>query len=326
MSDYGAEDSYHYPTELLLLLQKCVPLLCPAKKDVFQFFRAAGVALLFYSDWESRWRTDPQSVGKYPAVQDVLNRLNQDKSDDALRQRREVIKRVTTWENFSTLWPKDQLNARGLVAEIRQSVHVSDSFTRMKHERERELQEKRDARKRKVDAEREKREQRESIRKEIGALFVEPNHQKRGKALEGLLNGLFASFDILVRESFTIRGAEGEGIIAQIDGAIALDNDFYLVEMKWLNEKVGTGDVAQHVMRVLHRGEGARGLFISASDYTSGARDALREALNYRVHLGTGLYEIIFALEKEADLKQLLRQKIQAAIIDKNPLHPSHLF
>lgn len=43
MTDYYCDDSYPYPTELLVLLQKCIPRLCPAKKDVFQFFRAAGI-------------------------------------------------------------------------------------------------------------------------------------------------------------------------------------------------------------------------------------------------------------------------------------------
>jgi len=37
--------------------------------------------------------------------------------------------------------------------------------------------------------------------------------------------------------------------------------------------------------------------------------------------MATGLHEIIFALEKAADLRQLLRDKVQAAILDKNPLH-----
>jgi hypothetical protein len=100
-----------------------------------------------------------------------------------------------------------------------------------------------------------------------------------------------------------------------------LDNDIYLVEMKWLTDKVGPGDIAQHVTRVLHRGEGARGLFVSATDYTLAARNTLCEALNYRVHIGMGLQEIIFALEKESDLRQMLRAKVQAAILDKNPLH-----
>ena len=98
-------------------------------------------------------------------------------------------------------------------------------------------------------------------------------------------------------------------------------NDIYLVEVKWLMDKVGPGDIAQHVTRVLHRGEGARGLFVSATDYTLAARNTLCEALNYRVHIGMGLQEIIFALEKESDLRQMLRAKVQAAILDKNPLH-----
>jgi len=65
----------------------------------------------------------------------------------------------------------------------------------------------------------------------------------------------------------------------------------------------------------------ARGLFVSATDYTLAARNTLCEALNYRVHIGMGLQEIIFALEKESDLRQMLRAKVQAAILDKNPLH-----
>ncbi len=317
---YGPEASYHWPTELLSLLQKCIPLLCPAKRDVFQFFRAAGVDERFYSDWQARWRTDPGSVSKFPVVRDALNRLNEDPSDKALRHRREIVRRVTAWENFSTLWPDDQLKAKGLVADIRRSVNVADSFTKMNQERERAELEKREARRKELEAARAKREEREAIRKEIAAQFTESNHQKRGKTLEPLLNRLFATFDISVRESFTVRGEEGEGIIAQIDGAVLLDNQFYLVEVKWLKKAVGPGDIAQHVMRVLHRGDATRGIFISATDYTSAAEVALREALNYRVHIGIGLNEIIFALEKSSDVRELLRRKVQAAILDKNPL------
>jgi restriction system protein len=321
VADYGPEDSYHYPTELLALLQDCIPLLCRGKSDVFQFFRAAGVSRDLYSDWETRWRNDSDSVGKYPVVRDVLNKLNARQTNDALRQRREIIKRVTAWENFTTLWEKDRMPAKGLVAEIRQTVKMADAFTKMEREKDEARREQSKAKQAELDAARTRRSQRDAIRKEIGALFSESNHQKRGKALEGLLNRLFTSFDISIRDAFNIRGEEGEGIIAQIDGAIALDNDIYLVEMKWLSEKVGPGDIAQHVTRVMHRGEGARGLFISATDYTPAAQKTLCEALNYRVHIATGLYEIIFALEKEADIRQLLRDKVQAAILDKNPMH-----
>ena len=145
------------------------------------------------------------------------------------------------------------------------------------------------------------------------ALFLEENHQKRGKTLEGLLNRLFVSFDVSVREAFTIQGVEGEGIITQIDGAIELDNRIYLVEMKWLKEKVGPGDVAQHLNRVMYRA-GAGGIFISATDYTLSAQNILCQALSHRVHVAIHLQEIIYALEKESDLTGIMRAKVQAAI------------
>ena len=165
-----------------------------------------------------------------------------------------------------------------------------------------------------------RRDQRESTRREIGALFSEPNQQKRGKAWAGLLNCLFGSFDILIREGFTVQGVEGEGVIAQIDGAIALDNHIYLVEMKWLNEKVGPGDVAQHLDRVMFR-EGARGLFISATDYTPAAKNALCQALNHRVQVGTQLQEIVFALEKATTLRKCFERKSKLRFSIRDPFH-----
>ena len=190
---------------------------------------------------------------------------------------------MTAWESFSTLWPDDQLKAKGFVAEIQQVVNATDSFTRMKQALETEQREKREAKQKELAAERAKRAQRAELHREIGGLFNEPNHQKRGKALESLLNRLFASFDILVREAFTIRGDLGEGVIAQLDGALTIDGDYYLVEMKWLKEKVGPEDISPHVGRVLHRSEAARGIFISATDYTPGAIHMLREALNFQL-------------------------------------------
>jgi restriction system protein len=90
--------------------------------------------------------------------------------------------------------------------------------------------------------------------------------------------------------------------------------------MKWLSEKVGPADISQHVVRVLHRSEAARGLFISATEYTPAAIHMLKEALNFRIHMATGLYELMFALEKQRDLREFFQQKILAATIDKNPV------
>jgi restriction system protein len=83
------------------------------------------------SDLEARLRKDRNSINKYEIVRTVLERLNS-KGEPALRERREILRRVTEFEDFSTCWPSDQLKAKGLVGEISRVIGVKDSFTRMK--------------------------------------------------------------------------------------------------------------------------------------------------------------------------------------------------
>ena len=114
------------------------------------------------------------------------------------------------------------------------------------------------------------------------ALFGEADAQKRGKALEGVLNRLFQVSGILPREAFTLRGWNNEGIIEQTDGVVKIDGEVYLVEMKWLKERAGVPDVSEQLVRVFNRTE-ARGIIISASGFTGPAVTTCREALNNRM-------------------------------------------
>lgn len=41
---------------------------------------------------------------------------------------------------------------------------------------------------------------------------------------------------------------DGLGVVEQIDGVIELQGDLYLVEMKWWQDALGPGDVAQHLV------------------------------------------------------------------------------
>ena len=109
----SAEISHHYPPEILNLLVDAIPLLCRSKRDVLVFFKGAGVASTITADFSQKVETDKDSVNKYEIVREILIRLN-DKGDATLRERREVLKRVVEFEDFSTCWPNDQLNtARG---------------------------------------------------------------------------------------------------------------------------------------------------------------------------------------------------------------------
>lgn len=310
--------SFHYPPELLSLLIDCIPLLNRGKKDVILFFKGAGVPPTMTNDLVRRLNQDKDSIGKYEIARKVLTRLNE-KQEKSLRERREVLKRVCEWEDFSTCWPSDRLKAQGLVAEIRRVVNVKDSFTRMNLEREAEVKQRRAELEKKRQLENQQRAALDEVKKNLFALFKEQNPQKRGKATEKVLNELFKCSGILVREAFVSRGFDGEGVTEQIDGVVEIDGDLYLVEMKWWESPIGVPEVSQHLVRVFSRGQ-ARCIFISASDYTEPAITTCRESLRQVVVVLCRLQELVLLLEKQSELKAFLKEKINASIIHKNPL------
>ena len=156
------------------------------------------------------------------------------------------------------------------------------------------------------------------MKKDLYALFGLADPQKRGKQVEDVLNRLFQTSGILVREAFTRIAPTGEGVVEQIDGVIELDGEIYLVEMKWWDKALGTGEVSQHLVRVFSR-NCARGLLISYSGFTDPAVTICRESLARMVVALCGLEEIVQLLEREDDLAEFLRKKVRAAVIDKNP-------
>ena len=310
---------HHYPPEVLNLLVDTIPLLCRSKNDVLVFFKGAGVPETLTADYKQKLATDRSSVNKYEITREVLSRLN-DKGEVSLREQREILKRVIEFEDFSTCWPADQLKAKGLIAEIRRVVDVKDSFGRMRQEQEAERRKRLEDENRKTAAQVEQKAKIGQVKKELYALFCLTDPQKRGKQLEGVLNQLFKTAGILVREAFTRVAQTGEGIIEQIDGVIELDGEIYLVEMKWWEKPLGTGEVLQHLVRVFTR-NCARGMLISYSGFTDPAVAICRESLSRMVVTLSSLQEIVQLLEREDDLSELLKKKVRAAVIDKNPLH-----
>jgi restriction system protein len=310
---------HHYPPELLRLLVDAIPLLCPSKKDLLIFFKGAGVSSTITGDFAQKIVSDPKSVNKFEIVREILVRLN-DRGEATLRERREVLKRVVEFEDFSTCWPNDQLKAKGLVAEIRRVVDVKDSFGRMRQEQETERKKRLDEEKKKVTELNERRTKLAEVKKDLFSLFGQSDPQARGKRLEEVLNRLFRTSGILVREAFVRVSPSGEGVVEQIDGVIELDGEIYLVEMKWWDKPLGTGEVSQHLVRVFTR-SCARGILISYSGFTDPAVFICKEALARMVVVLAGLQEVVKLLEQEEDLSEFLRKKVRAAVIDKNPHH-----
>lgn len=137
MTSTSADVTFHYPPELFNLLVDVVPLLNRSKQDVLIFFRGAGVQEPMTADIAARLKASPKEVNKYEIAHTILERLNA-KGEVALRERREVLRRVVDFANFDSCWPDDQLKAKGLVASIRDVVNQKDAFTRMNNAREEE--------------------------------------------------------------------------------------------------------------------------------------------------------------------------------------------
>ena len=313
----GLDITYHYPPELLQLLIDTIPRLCKSKRDVFAFLRGAGIDRSMISDLEAQLAADRESISKFHIVRTVLTRVNE-AGETGLRERREVLKRVVEYEDFSTCWPEDRLEAQGLVSRIRSVVDVKDSFTRMRQEREAETRKNLEDKRREAEALRQQQEIIEAIRKDFNRLFAMDDAHKRGKLLEGVLNRLFGADGILVRESFTRVAEPGHGVIEQVDGVVELDGHIYLVEMKWLKEPVGRAELSDHMVRVFSR-SASRGIFISYSEYTTPAIDICKDLSSKVVIVLCTLQEFVMLLESDMNLVEFLKMKIQGSIIDKQP-------
>jgi len=314
--------SYHYPPDLLAVLIETIPTLVKSKKLLLSFFRNAGVSTSILEPYEDIVSKDRNSIKMYDIARELLTALNE-QGDQALSARRRILQAVVDFEDFDTCCYENRRNeARGLVWKVREIVNRKDSFTRMRIEKDKEKLKNIRLKEAALVAEQSKKKERiKKIHSDLSSLIMDNNPHKRGKALEKVLNELFACYEISIRESFTISGENFEGIVEQIDGVIQFEGTYYLVEMKWWKYPIGKSEINHHIVRIQERGGQVRGLYISFSDYTEPSITACRNALNYGVVVVLAKLEEIFKLlETEADLKSWLKTKITAALIDKKPL------
>src|ERR1700730_1934479 len=179
--------SYQYPPELLELLCDAVPVLFRSKQGVIDFFVGAGVPNIHLADWKLKVKQDKESVKKHEVARSILCRLNA-AGDESLAHRREVLKRISEFEDFSSCWESDRYKAQGLVSQIQKLVNVKDSFTRINLEREKERKESQAAYAASVEAKQKEAEQFAVLKRSLYRLFGETDRHKRGKQLESSLN------------------------------------------------------------------------------------------------------------------------------------------
>jgi hypothetical protein len=314
------DTSFHYPPDLLELLVDAIPLLLKGKQAVVLFFRGAGVPEETMADVARIVNEDRDKINKYQIARTVLTRVSEMGEIPAyIKIRREILQRVMEWEDYSTCYPENQLKARGAVANICHVVNVVDSFRRMQRERNEERRKHQDAVDLQVARAQSQKQELGSIRTDFYGLFTETDRAKKGKALEGVMNRWFRHSQILVREAFTLRTESGKDL-EQIDGAIDIDGSLCLVEFKWWEELIGVPEVNQHISRIFLRGTHVRGIIVAYKGYTESAIKTCKEAINAGATISLcTLAEFVNALEHDADLKSMLRAKLHAALLEKNP-------
>jgi hypothetical protein len=320
MAAAAPSNGWQYPPDLLEHAVDAIARLNRGKQQVIDFFTGAGVPATYLTDVSTQVRADKSGISKFEIARTVLIRLN-DAGDSMVGPRRKILDRIVRTESFEHCWPNDQLAARGAVDAVRKVVHQRDAFTRMEAEKDRERAERIRAKDAELERRNQERAQRSQARDDLARLFTETNPWQRGRQLESVLNRLFALDSIRVKEAFHITGEEGEGIVEQIDGVITFDGEMYLVEMKWLADPVGVPEISQHLVRLMSRSE-ARGIFISASGFSEPAIAQSRDFLQHKVSVLCELEEIVRLLERpEKSLSDHFREKVQAAIAERRPLH-----
>jgi hypothetical protein len=99
------------------MVSEVIPCLFKSKQGVIDFFRGAGTPAPILAEWQSKVQTDRDAVKKHEIARNVLRRLNEG-GDKTLAQRREVNKRISEFEDFSTCYDNDRKLPRTSLASM----------------------------------------------------------------------------------------------------------------------------------------------------------------------------------------------------------------
>lgn len=140
------------------------------------------------------------------------------------------------------------------------------------------------------------------------------DRQAAGREFEHLLRAIFDEFDLRPRGSFVVPGE-------QIDGSIALDGSFYLVEAKWESGPVGVAPLLIFREKVLGKSSVTRGIFVSVNGYDTGARLSITTGKQPNFLMLDGMH-LFAVLNGQRDLVSLLRALLRELADTGRPFVP----
>jgi restriction system protein len=304
---------YHYPPDIMNLLIDTIPRLNKSKKDVLLFFKGAGVPASITQPLETIVRINRDSISKYEIARKTLEAINEE-NDRYLKQRREILKRVCQFDTFDVCYDNDRDKAKANVIEISKLVNMKDTLTKYEIHLNTKRREEQTKRREALEKRQKLNSQFEVIKSRFYSLFSMCDPIKRGKALEPVLNDLFAFYKIGLSDAFTVK-VECD-IVEQIDGAMLLDGKVYLIEMKWEKDPIGVEKVGRFISRLFLRND-VGGVMVSASSFTEPAIKTANEALSQKSLALVDLKDIYEVVEHKKDLQQFFKLCITNSQINK---------
>lgn len=127
--------------------------------------------------------------------------------------------------------------------------------------------------------------------------------QERGYRFEAFLKKTFDLFGMKARDPF-------RNIGEQIDGSFELGNETYLLEAKWLNAKVGIGDLHAFHGKVDQKAAWARGVFVSYNGFSDEGLVAFGRGK--RIVCVEGL-DVDDAFTRRIPMNHVIEQKVRRA-------------
>jgi hypothetical protein len=192
-------ENHLFPPEVFRLTVEAIACVHRGKRDIFNFFEMCGVEPQDLAEARAMYAANQDGTRKTVIAETVLHILIK-KKDAALFPRREILRRLSQYEDFGSCWPADQYKARGYVAELARIVNIKDSFTRIEREREREQALRATANQELIAARHAKRERLRDIGHEIADLLTADIIPiSRGMAFEKAISDLFTESGLSIK-------------------------------------------------------------------------------------------------------------------------------
>jgi len=264
------------------------------KQDLRNFISLTikNSTILLTIDWDNN--------RKYESVNELIDRMVQ-RRDIFENDLFELLKETANMDDFSHLKQWDDADIK--IKKAKESVtilrrHTSGYFVIEQEKKDSEVRHKKlneNVFKIKI-----KEDRVNDLKNKFMILATEQNAQKRGRELESFLNELFTLFDLEPKRSFALKDE-------QIDGAFTFENSDYLLEAKWQQKPVETGDLKKFAGTLSSKLKNTLGLFISIDGFSQGARE-LSGQVATGIILMDGM-DLNAVLDGRIDLHHLLFRK-----------------